>query len=179
MDAVEVLLNRRSCRSFEDRPVSDEDINTIVQCGLNAPSGTNKQDTKIIIVKDPIKVKELSDLSKQLTNSKTDTFYGAKALLMVIAPFESGYDVKYYQRNPMKNAALVMGNMLNAAYAIGVGACWINTCEQVLESERGKQILSQLGLDENEYYGIGFCILGYPKMTLGKKKIKENRIFTL
>lgn len=137
------------------------------------------KDTKIIIVKDPDKVKELSDLSNRLTNSKTDTFFGAKAVLMVIAPFESGYDVKYYQRNPMKNASLVMGNMLNAAYAIGVGACWINTCEQVLESERGKQILNQLGLGENDYYGIGFCILGYPKMLPGKKKINENRVFTL
>lgn len=85
------------------------------------------KDTKIIIVKDLDKVKELSDLSNRLTNSKTDTFFGAKAVLMVIAPFESGYDVKYYQRNPMKNASLVMGNMLNAAYAIGVGACWIRT----------------------------------------------------
>ncbi len=179
MDAIEVLLNRRSCRNFEDRPVSDEDINTIVQCGLHAPSGTNNQDTKIIIVKDPDKVKELSDLSNRLTNSKTDTFFGAKAVLMVIAPFESGYDVKYYQRNPMKNASLVMGNMLNAAYAIGVGACWINTCEQVLESELGKRILNQFGLGENDYYGVGFCILGYPKKLPGKKKIKENRVFTV
>lgn len=45
MDAIDVLLNRRSCRTFEDGPVSDEDIDTIVECGLQAPSGTNKQDT--------------------------------------------------------------------------------------------------------------------------------------
>ena len=71
-----------------------------------------------------------------------------------------------------------MGNMLNAAYAIGVGACWINSCEQVLESKQGKQILNQFGLDE-DYYGVGFCVLGYPQKQAGKKKIKENRVFTL
>lgn len=177
MDAIDVLLNRRSCRTFEDGPVSDEDIDTIVECGLQAPSGTNKQDTKIIVVKDPDKVKELADLSNQLTGSKTDTFYGAKAVLIVVAPFDSGYEVQYYQRNSMKNASLVMGNMLNAAYAIGVGACWINTCEQVLQSERGKQILEQFGLDD--HYGIGFCILGYPKKQMPQKRIKDNRVFNL
>lgn len=173
MDAIEVLLNRRSSRIFEDKPVEDNDIQKIVECGLKAPSGTNKQDTKIIIVTDPKKIKELSDLSRTLTNAKNDTLYGAKALLIVIAPFESGYDVKYYQRNPLKNASVVMGNILNAAYALGVGACWINTCEQVLESDRGQQILKCLGLEG--YFGVGFCILGYPKVQTGVRELLGHK----
>ncbi|MDR2394250.1 MAG: nitroreductase family protein [Treponema sp.] len=61
---------------------------------------------------------------------------------------------------PCEDGSLVLGNLMIAAYAIGVGSCWIHRAKQVFEFEEGKALLKRWGLSEN-YVGVGFCILGY------------------
>ena len=63
MDAIELLKTRRSCRSFQKEMIKDEELQTILECGLNAPSAMNKQDSKIVVVQDQQLVKELSKLN--------------------------------------------------------------------------------------------------------------------
>jgi len=53
-----------------------------------------------------------------------------------------------------------MGNLMLAAHTLGIGSCWIHRAKQEFESEEGKQILKDLGV-EGDYEGIGHCILGY------------------
>ena len=64
MDAIELLKTRRSCRSFQKEMIKDEELQTILECGLNAPSAMNKQDSKIVVVQDQQLVKELSKLNQ-------------------------------------------------------------------------------------------------------------------
>ena len=59
------------------------------------------------------------------------------------------------------DGALVMGNMMNAAHALGLGSCWINRARQEFETDEGKAILKSLGI-EGDYEGIGHLIVGYP-----------------
>ena len=54
-----------------------------------------------------------------------------------------------------------MGNMMLAAHALGLGSCWINRAREEFESEEGKAILRELGI-EGDYAGIGHCIVGIP-----------------
>lgn len=63
MDAIEALTTRRSCRSFKQEQIKDEELKTILDCGLNAPSGMNKQSSKIVVVQNQEEVKELSKLN--------------------------------------------------------------------------------------------------------------------
>ncbi len=174
MEAIEALLHRRSCRSFIPKQLCADDLKTILDCGLNAPSGSNKQDTKIIVVQDTQKIEKLSKISAAFLGIKSDPFYGAPTICMVLAPKDSGYKEKAFALNPIKNASLVIGAMQTAAFAIGVGSCWINCCSGILESQEGKEILQQLNL--NDYTGVGCCILGYPAKKPIDKKIKEGRI---
>ena len=60
----------------------------------------------------------------------------------------------------LNDGSLVMGNMLNAAHAVGLGACWIHRAKQVFESQRGKELLKEWGI-EGDYEGIGHIALGY------------------
>ena len=53
-----------------------------------------------------------------------------------------------------------MGNLLNAAESLGLGSIWIHRAKEEFESDFGKQILSDLGI-EGDYEGIGHCALGY------------------
>lgn len=175
MDAIEMLLNRCSCRSYKQEQISDADLQTILDCGLNAPTGSNKQLVKIIVVQEPDKVKALSELNNRIWKSKTDPFYGAPTVCLVVAPRDPGYDGSpQYDLNPVKDGSLVIGAMQDAAYALGVGSCWINRCKEMLELPEGRQILAQLGLDD--HVGIGCCILGYPDKEPHHKRIKPGRI---
>ena len=61
MDAIEALTTRRSCRSFKQEQIKDEELKTILDCGLNAPSGKNKQSSKLWLFK--IKKKSKNYLS--------------------------------------------------------------------------------------------------------------------
>lgn len=53
-----------------------------------------------------------------------------------------------------------MGNLMNAAHALGVSSCWIHRAKEEFESPEGKALLKELGI-EGDYEGIGHCILGY------------------
>ena len=59
------------------------------------------------------------------------------------------------------DGSLVMGNLLNAAHAVGLGSCWIHRAKEVFDSPEGKALLKAWGI-EGDYEGIGHCILGYP-----------------
>lgn len=174
MDAIEALKTRRSCRSFTNEQVSEDDLETIIACGLNAPSGSNRQDAKIVVVQDAETVALLSRLNAQVTGAKRDPFYGAKTICMILVPKDSGYKEAAFQLNPVKNGSLVIGAMQTAAFAIGVGSCWINCCKEMLDLPEGKQILTELGLQDFE--GVGSCILGYPAKTSKPKAIKPGRV---
>lgn len=60
----------------------------------------------------------------------------------------------------VEDGALVMGNLMNAAHALGVDSCWIHRARQVFETEEGRALMEKWGVGEN-YAGIGNCILGY------------------
>ena len=93
--------------------------------------------------------------------------YGAPVVLVVLASPELAGTY-------LEDGALVMGNLLNAAHAEGLGSCWIHRAKQVFETPEGKAILEKAGVPAG-YVGIGNCILGYPDGELPKSaKRKEN-----
>ena len=57
--------------------------------------------------------------------------------------------------------AAVMGNLMLAAGSLGLGSCWINRAKEEFESDEGKALLRQWGI-EGDWVGVGHCILGYP-----------------
>ena len=59
-----------------------------------------------------------------------------------------------------EDGSLVMGNLLNAAHALGLGSCWIHRAKEVMATPEGQELLKKWGLD-SRYVGIGNCILGY------------------
>ena len=165
MDGIELLKTRRSCRKFVGQ-VSDEDLQTIIECGLCAPTGHNEQNTKIVVVQDPVHVATFSKLNQSFWGQPTDPFYGAPTVCFVFAPED--------YNNAFKDGSLVIGAMQNAAWALGVGSCWSNRCTEMFESDEGKVYLEKWGLEG--YVGIGCCILGQPGQKMPPRKTKPNRV---
>jgi len=168
-ETLETILSRKSVKKFKDSQVPKDLIEKIVAAGLAAPSGLNKQSPIILVVTDRQVRDELSFLNAGKDPFKrADPFYNAPCVLVVLAD----KSVPTY----LYDGSLVMENMLLAAHALGLGACWIHRAKETFESEEGKAILKKVGL-EGEYEGIGNCIIGYADMTPQEKPRKENRVY--
>lgn len=83
----------------------------------------------------------------------TDPFYGAPAVAIV-------FGHKDVVPTWFEDACLVAGNLLNAAHAVGVDSCFIYRAKEVFETDEGRALLKEWGLD-GDYVGVANCILGY------------------
>jgi nitroreductase len=169
MDAMQAMLTRKSVKKYKPQPVEKELIDKIIEAGLNAPSGLNKQSPIIIAVTNKEIRNELSRLNAgDDPFFRADPFYGAPCVLVVLAD----KSVPTY----LYDGSLVMENLMLAAHALGLGACWIHRAKETFNRPQGKEILKKLGI-EGEYEGIGNCIVGYADIDPEKKPRKENRVY--
>ncbi len=167
------LLTRRSVRSYTDEVPPREVIEEICKAGTYAPTGMNRQAPIIIAVTNREVRDRLSKLNAAVfgPDNDMDPFYGAPVVLVVLADTTAAMTWK-------EDGSLVMGNLLNAAHAKGLGSCWIHRAKEVFETEEGKTILAQLGIDTEKYVGIGNCILGYVKGDYPEARPrKENYVY--
>lgn len=149
---IENLITRRSIRNYKSEMPSKDVIEEICKVGTFAPTGMNRQSPIIIAVTDKAMRDKLSRLNAAVLNSDNDPFYGAPVVLVVLADSS----VPTWK----EDGSLVLGNLMNAAHAKGLGSCWIHRAKEVFETEEGKAILAELGI-QGDYVGIGNCILGY------------------
>ena len=135
---VQDIINRRSVKAFKP------ELMQVLQAGMNAPSGGNRQSAIFIAVQNKEWRDKLCKLNAQIAGAPEgmDVFYGAPTVILVGASKSSPDGVC--------DASLCIGNMLNAAYALGLGSRWINRIRETFETDLGKELLKEAG------------ILGYP-----------------
>ena len=168
-ETMNALLTRRSCRSYKSDPIPQQVLERILKAGTYAPTAMGRQSPIIIAVTNREMRDRLSAMNAAVMGSQNDPFYGAPVVLVVLADKSVGpylYD-----------GSLVLGNLMLAAHAEGLGSCWIHRAKEEFESAEGKQILSDLGI-VGDYEGIGHCILGYPAAPAAEPKPrKENYVY--
>lgn len=169
MDAMIALLTRRSVRAYKDMPVDKEVLDKILEAGTYAATGRNLQAPIILAVTNKEVRDRLSALNASVMGVNTDPFYGAPAVLVVLADRSV--------RTHVYDGSLVMGNMMLAAHVLGVGSCWIHRAKEVFDMPEGKEILASLGI-EGDYEGVGNLIVGYPDAPLSEARPrKENYVY--
>ncbi len=166
-ETVKNLTTRKSCRNFEDKHVSRALIDEIIAAGLNAPSGLNRQTPVFVAVSNDETIAKLSAMNAAVMGREGDPFYGGKDVIIVLAKKEGTY---------IYDGSLAMGNLLNAAWSMGIDSIWIHRAKEVFASEEGRAMLKEWGIVD-EVEGIGFCVLGYAKEEKPKTEIKEGRVF--
>ena len=168
---VQDILNRRSVKVYKPEQVTDEELDLVLQAGLNAPSGGNRQPVICIAVQNKELRDKLSALNGQIAGAPEgfDVFYGAPTVILVGADKTAPDGVR--------DGSLALGNMFNAAYAMGLGSRWINRVDKMFEYDLVKELLASVGYDPEGYIGVGSCILGYPKEGFPEPiPRKENRV---
>ena len=153
-ETLQTIQARRSIRSFRPELPPKELIDQVIEAGLCAPSGMGKQGSIIVAVTDPALRAQLAELNRKAANwdEGIDPFYGAPVVLSVLADPSIPTWVN--------DGSLTLGNMLIAAQSLGLGNIWVNRAKEVFESEQGRAILKDLGV-EGDYVGVGHCVLGY------------------
>ena len=117
-ETINSILTRRSIRKFTDQMISKEDLDIILECGKYAASGQGKQSGMMIAVQDPEMIERLERLNAEVVDrdpDKVHNFYGAKTVIVVLARKDVSTHVY--------DGALVMGNLMLAAHALGIGSC--------------------------------------------------------
>ena len=169
-EALENLITRRSIKKYDpERQVTDGELDAVLEAGLYAPSGMNRQGAVMVAVRDKETRDLLSKLNAAVMGAEGDPFYGAPCVVVVLV-----------EPSPtaIEDASLVLGNLMNAAHAIGLGSCWIHRAKQVFESPEGKALLKKWGLPEN-LVGVGHCVLGAAAEEREPKPRKEERIIKI
>ena len=170
-DIIQAIETRRSIRKFKPDMPSRADLQTIVEAGLYAASGMGRQGVITLVVTDKKMRDKLAAANAGIMGQSKgfDPFYGAPVVLVVLS--DKSCPTHVY------DGSLVMGNMLLAAHALGLGSIWIHRAKEEFELPEYKQLLKELGI-EGEWEGIGHCAVGYTDGDLPKAaERKDSRVY--
>ena len=159
---------RRSCRAFSSQMPERALIEKVCEAGTWAPTGHGKQSPIIVAITCKDLRDKLSEMNARIWNELTvqrggtphegiDPFYGAPVVLLVLADRK----VPTY----LYDGCAVLTNLANAAEAVGLASCWIHRAKEEFDSEEGKALLRELGI-EGDYEGIDHLVLGYPAKSI-------------
>ena len=153
-EVIESLKTRRSIRKFKPDLPPKADIAQIVEAGLYAASGRGRQAVITIAVTDKALRDKIAADNCRIGGWQADfdPFYGAPVILIVLA--DKTCPTGIY------DGSLVMGNLMQAAHALGLGSIWIHRAKEEFETDAYKQLLRDLGI-EGDWEGIGHCAVGY------------------
>ncbi|WP_301860690.1 nitroreductase [uncultured Megasphaera sp.] len=150
---IQTLLSRRSIRHYKPQQIAEEELQQILKAGTYAASGMGLQPVTMVVIQNKETIAKLSKMNAAIMGTDSDPMYGAPTVIVVLTDPEKS-------ANAWSDGCLVMGNLMNAAAALGVGSCWINRAKEEFASPEGKELLRQWGLPEH-LVGVGHCILGY------------------
>ena len=174
-EVIENIMSRRSIRAYKDLPVEREVLNKIMECGIQAPNGQNKQSWEVRVVDN----KQLLDQMSQAMGEAHPGNDFAKvcfrgAPVMVFIARDLSYDFSAY------DCGLMAENMMLSAWSLGVGSiCLGSPVFFLTDNEICKPLVDRLGFSEG--YELCLCVgLGYadetPEITprdMGKVKFIE------
>ena len=153
------IMARRSIRKYLDKPVEHEKLEVIVKCGINAPSGMNRQPWIVRVVEDQKLIADVTEVYKQenVEQVKRDKdfknmFRNAPNLICVCTPANGG-DL---------DAGLLGENIMLAAQSMGLGTCCLGgPVRFLLSNEKCKFFLDRLDIPAD--YKLNYIIaIGYP-----------------
>lgn len=165
-EVIENMIQRRSIRKFKAEQVEEEKLQQILEAGSFAPSGMGKQSPIMVVVQDKETIQQLSQMNAKIMGTPgVDPFYGAPTVVIVLAQ----KNIPTYK----EDGSLVMGNLMNAAWSVGVDSCWIHRAKEEFRSTEGKELLNKWGI-QGEVEGIGHCLLGYRNCNVPDAKVRKT-----
>ncbi len=165
---VENIMARRSVRQYKDYPVGRDTMQILLDCGINAPNGMNKQPWAVRVIDDPEYINGVTEVFKSV-NPKIAEDPGFKNM------FRNAPTVIFVANDPAASSSqidcgLLGGNIMLAARAMGLGTCCLGSSAAFIQNEpKAAEYLKKLDLPEG--YELLFCIaVGYPNESPAAKE---------
>ncbi len=158
---IETILSRRSIRRYKPQPVGRDTMQIILNCGINAPNGQNKQSWEVRVVDNPEFINGVTEIFKK--ESKMAESPDFKNM------FRNAPTVVFIANDPSYGASQIdcglMGeNMILAAWSMGIGSCCLGSSAAFMKTPAAAEYLKKL--DFSEGYQLLYCIaFGYPDET--------------
>ena len=187
---MENILTRRTIRRFRSEQITEEELQTVLEAGMYAPSAGGRQGVLFVVSQDRETNEKLGRIKKNNTNVKmsTDTIYISKEQPSIaddptiVSAFYDAPTVitlfvpKDFLYGPY-DASAAAENMLLAAHSIGLGGCYIGSAWDSFRDAFGQETLIKWNI-RTDYYAVIHVLLGYPKEEQAPKgKVrKEGRI---
>jgi nitroreductase len=135
--AIDVIMSRRSVRSYKPEQIKDEELNTILECGINAPSAMNSQSWEIRVIQN-------AEILKKIEGS----YHNAPTLIIIASAADNFF-------SPV-DCGLLGQNILLAAESLDIGTCVLGNFTNFLNSPEGAEVRQSLELSEGykPLYGI-------------------------
>lgn len=155
---IENIMARRSIRQYKHIPVGRDTMNVILECGINAPNGQNRQSWEVRVVDNPALMDEIKEAMAQGhpdMNPKAVKGCFRDAPVMVFIARDPSYDFSAY------DCGLLAENMMLSAWSLGVGSICLGSPVRFLkDNDVCKPYLEKLGFSEG--YELCLCIgFGY------------------
>ncbi len=155
MDSIDYILTRRSIRKYTNQTIPDEIIKELIKAGISAPSAGNQQPWQFIILDDR---KVLDEISQVLPNGKL--LKNSNKAILICGDLNLETHKGYW---PI-DCSVATQNILLAAHAKGLGACWLG----VYPRDERVENLKKLFKTPEHIIPFSVISLGYPDEESGK-----------
>lgn len=136
MDALDVIMNRKSIRKFTTQEVPDDKIRTILKAGMSGPTCVNARDWAFVVVKKPETLIRMAEANGRPADPLKQAAFG----VLVCGDLERAFSrAKDYW---VIDGAIAAQNMILAAEAMGIGSVWLGTWPQMDRVEAQRKLFS-------------------------------------
>lgn len=170
---IENIMTRRSIRQYKPQPVNRDTMQIILECGINAPNGMNKQSWEVRVVDNPDFINGVTELYKK-ANPKAAEDPSFKNM------FRNAPTVVFIANDPSYDCSqidcgLLGGNMILTAQSMGIGSCCLGGPARFIKSPEAAEYLKKLNFSEG--YELLYCIaFGYPDEAPAAKPRKAEKV---
>ncbi len=158
MDVMDAIKARKSVRSYLNKPVEDEKLNKILEAGRLAPSASNRQEWRFVVVRNSETRRKLADAASG------QTFVGEAPAVIVACAETDNHVMRCGQLCYPIDVAIALDHMSIAAVELGLGTCWVGSFDE-------KKVKVILGIPE-KIHVVELMPLGYPS---DPSQVEKNR----
>ena len=145
------ILDRRRHRAYTTKPLTQQQLDTVLEAALQAPTARNLQSCQVIGVTDPTFLREINEeVAKALGRDDFSFSYNAPAFFFVLGDKSNRWSEV--------DGGIVVENMALAAQSLGLGSCIIGMIRDFMNTDRGARWMDRIGAAPNHKFVIGLSV---------------------